>query len=184
MLDRKLIIIAVLVAALVFTNFRSCDRSIRVDREVVIDTVQVSDTVLINRVRRDTIKSVLVDSVPVVYWDTVYRDTVYRYVQNIEDSLVSIENVIVAGGRVYESNIQYLVTVPERVITNTVTINRTEKVLEYRKGLYLGTTIGYPLNISGVAGWQFKSGSMLLAQKSFLSPEKFELCLITPVFKR
>ena len=172
------------MAALVFISFRSCDPSIRVDRVVVVDTVHVSDTVLINRLKTDTIKSVLVDSVPVVYWDTVYQDTVYRYVYHVSDSVVSIENMIIAGGKVYESNLSYRVTIPERIVTNTITVNKVEKVHEYRKGLYLGASIGYPLNISGAVGWQFNNGSMLLAQKSFLSPEKFELCLITPIFKK
>ena len=185
MSDRAILVFAVFLVALVFVSIRSCyDPGKEVVTETRVDTIRVSDTVVVNRFRRDTFNSVLVDSVPVVYWDTVYRDTVYRYVHRMVDSIVNIENMIIAGGKVYESKLTYEICVPERIVTNTVTVNRVEKSYIYRSGLYLGASVGYPLNIGGVVGWQFKNGSMLFAQKSFLSPEKFEVCLVSPVFKK
>jgi hypothetical protein len=164
--------------------FRSCKgNSSFVDR-ITIDTVVVSDTVVVDRTYSDTISVVLKDSVPVVYWDTVYMDTVYQYVANYSDSLVCIENQILTGGKVYETNFWYSIVVSERTITNTVTINKVESVMKYRNGLYAGGYVGYPLSVGGSIGWQFKDGLFVLAQKDFLNKETFNVCLVTPIFRR
>ena len=167
--------------------YDGCGRTTTVDRyvdRVKTDTVRTSDTVVIKRRYRDTVTISTVDSIPVVYWDTVYKDSVSWYVVNYSDSNLTVDNQILAGGKVYETKFWYNISVPERVITNTTTVTNTETVLAYRKGLYFGFGAGYPLTINAAIGWQFKNGSIILGQKDFLNKETFNVCLVTPVFRR
>jgi len=183
-----MIFAAAVGAAVVFLlMFDGCGKTTVVDRyvdRIKSDTVRTSDTVIIKKRYRDTVVINTTDSIPVVYWDTVYKDSVSWYVVNYSDSMVNIDNEILAGGKVYETKFWYNISVPERVITNTTTVTNTETVLAYRKGLYFGFGVGYPMSIGAAIGWQFKDGSFLLGQKDFLNKETFNVCLVTPVFRR
>jgi hypothetical protein len=183
-----MIFAAVVGAAVVFLlMYDGCGRTTTVDRyvdRVKTDTVRMSDTVVIRRRYRDTVTISTVDSIPVVYWDTVYKDSVSWYVVNYSDSNLTVDNEILAGGKVYETRFKYNISIPERVITNTVTVTNTETTTSYRKGLYFGFGAGYPLTINAAIGWQFKNGSIILGQKDFLNKETFNVCLVTPVFRR
>jgi hypothetical protein len=188
MFDRRIIASTAFGAVVVFLlMYDGCGKTSVVDRyvdRIKTDTLWSSDTVVIKKRYRDTVTISTVDSIPVVYWDTVYEDSVRWYVVNYSDSNITVDNEILAGGKIYETKFWFNYSFPEKIITNTVTVTNTETTMSYRKGLYFGFGAGYPLSINAAIGWQFKNGSIILGQKDFLSKETFNVCLVTPVFRR
>lgn len=188
MFDRRIIVSTAFGAVVVFLlMYKGCGKTSIVDRfidRIKTDTLWSSDTIVIKKKYRDTVAINTVDSIPVVYWDTVYRDSLNLYVVNYSDSVINIDNEILSGGRVYETKFKYAVCIPEKIVTNTITVTNKETVLAYRRGLYFGFGAGYPLSINAAIGWQFKNGSIILGQKDFLSKETFNVCLVTPVFRK
>jgi len=180
----KNILIAVLVAAIVILlNIKGCERKITVETPYrTVDTTVLTDTFVRTVLRKDTVyNSVVLEK---YYWDTLYKDSLYEYVSVNGDSNVTINERFLSKGEVVEHTIDWCVEIPEKIITNTVTIKEKEIYREWKKGFVGGLYLGYPFQVGGSLGYRNKKGGIFYVEKDFLELQNFRVGWMQSISKK